>query len=184
MGVGLRRVDKGCVGAVGSAVGGTVDDRFEAAEGGKGVVRFSGGGIVDFLDDVGTVEGGDGVPRFSDGGAKNPDLRDDDGMSVERATAPSSSGLSNVSALRVSAAGIVVELRRDEPRAPLCGSGPSGGVFPIVTTSTLVEFLQRVIRSRHESSFFHCSEIITLRQSAALRNQSIEITCRFGILCS
>ena len=111
MGVGLRAVDGGC-GVSRFSGGGIVDLRVEE---GSGV----GGGIVDLRDDDGVADGGKGVMRLSDGGTV--DLRDDEGSSVERAAAPSSSIASNASPLRGSAAGVFIEERRDEPRAELCG---------------------------------------------------------------
>ncbi len=142
-------------------MGGKVDFRVDGAtEGGLGVVRFSGGGIVDFREEPGVPEGGRGVVRFSGGIVER---REDAGSTDERAAPASSSPASSVSAFRGSTAGICAEERRDEPRGELCGSGPSGGVFHIVTALTLVEFSQRVIPSRHEreipSSLEDCVKI-------------------------
>jgi hypothetical protein len=88
-------------------------------DGGSGVTRFSDGGIVDLRDDEGTTDGGKGVSRLSDGGTV--DLRDDDGNNVARPVPASSSLASDTSPLRGSTAGVLVEERRDEPRAELCG---------------------------------------------------------------
>lgn len=110
-GVGLRITGGVCgVGRL-SVLGGCVDLRVNGdAEGGSGVMRFSGGGIVDLRDDDGLVDGG-GVDT----------LREDAGSTDERAGTASSSTASSDSPPRGSAAGICVEERRDEPRAELCG---------------------------------------------------------------
>ncbi len=118
------------------------------ADGGDGVWRLSVGGIVDLRDEVGAPEGGNGVVRFSGGGMVEY-LRVDAGSTVARAAPDSSSDPSKVSPLRGSTADTFVEERRDELFAELCGAGTSGGVFPIVTELTLVEFSQRVIPSLH-----------------------------------
>jgi hypothetical protein len=157
IGVGFRTKDEGC-GVKRESTAGTSDDlRVNGpAEGGSGVVRFSGGGIVDLRaddgvtdDGCGVVEGGSGVIRFSDGIVD--DRREDDGKGVERAAPASSSTASNDSPVLGCTAGIFVEERRDEPLAELCGGGASGGVFPIVTSFTLVDFSQRVIRCRQKT---------------------------------
>lgn len=150
IGVGLRFVDGGWGVAECSALGGIVDERLAPADGGKGVRRLSGGGIVDFRVDVGTTDGGNGVARFSDGGIVE-DLRDEAGRTLARATAASSSAASSESAFRGSPAAIFVELRRDEPRAAFCDCGASGDVFPIVTRLTLIHVSQRVIPSLTKS---------------------------------
>jgi len=151
-GVGLRFVGGGCGDAVCSALGGIVDERFDAVDGGDGVKRFSGGGIVDLRDEVGTAEGGKGVARFSEGGTVD-DLRDEAGRTLALATPASSSATSDPSAFRGSEAAIFVEERRDEPRAAFCDGGASGDVFPIVTTLTLIHVSQRVIPSLTKSPF-------------------------------
>jgi hypothetical protein len=87
-----------------------------AADGGNGVMRFSGGGIVDLRND-GDADGGSGVIRFSDAVGS---LRED-GSTVERTAATSSSRASGVSPPRGSREGVCVEDRRDEPFAELCG---------------------------------------------------------------
>lgn len=145
IGVGLRFTDGGCGDC--SAVGGIVDERLGATDAGDGVdARLSGGGIVDLRDDVGATEGGNGVTRFSDGGIVE-DLRDEAGSTLARTATASSSAASSPSAFRGSPAAIFVEERRDEPRAAFCDDGASGGVFPIVTTLTLIHVSQRVIHS-------------------------------------
>lgn len=120
-GVGLRITDDGCDVMRFSTLGGAVDLRDEeagATEGGCGVMRFSGGGIVDLRDEEGVTDGGGGVDRFS---ACIGNLREDAGSTDERAGTASSSTASNVSPLRGSTAGVCVEERRDEPRDELCG---------------------------------------------------------------
>lgn len=187
IGVGLRATDVGC-GVARMSGGGIVDLRVDetvdgtvdgTADGGSGVVRFSGGGIVDLRVDTGVAEGGNGVSRFSDGGAA--DLRDA-GNSVARAAPTSSSLASGVSPLRGSTAGVLIEERRDEPRAELCGGAPSDDVFPIVTLLTLVHFSQRVIRSRQESSVPRPRDNHAIDISGAHRLAKTEITSQFGIL--
>lgn len=126
-GVNLRGTAGGAMARL-SPLGGAADLCVDA-EGGSGVMRFSGGGIVDLRDEVGATDGGSGVKRFSDGIGN---LREDAGSTDERAGTASSS-TSSASLTRGSEDGDSVEVRRDEPRTELCGSGPSGGVFPIVT---------------------------------------------------
>lgn len=172
-GVGLRGTPELCA-AVRRSGGGMVDLRVDGATaGGCGVNRLSAGGTVggtaDLRDEEGTADGGNGVSRFSDGGAV--DLREDDGIRVERPDPASSSAASVASPPRGSTAGIFVEERRDEPLAALCDEDASGGVFPIVTLSTLVELSHRVICSRHVGSI-----------QSRCATQLPEITYQFDIL--
>lgn len=150
-GEALRTTAGGCGVERLSELGGKFDARFtDEADGGSGVRRLSGGGIVDLRADVGAPEGGSGVVRFSGGMVEC--LREDAGSTDARPTPKSSSMGSNGSPLRGSVAGTNVEERRDEPRAELCGGGTSGGVFPIVTKLTLVDFSQRVIHSLRQGA--------------------------------
>ncbi|MBK9259299.1 MAG: hypothetical protein IPM54_05630 [Polyangiaceae bacterium] len=146
-GVGLRVADGGSGVVRPSALGGTVDLREPGdADGGSGVIRLSGGGIVD-LREVGDADGGCGVMRLSGGGIVG--VRRDEGSSVERDAPASSSLLPKVSPLLGSSAGVFKDERREGPRAAPSGVEASGGLFPIVTKLTLVDFSQRVRCSRY-----------------------------------
>gem|GEM_PF-5401148 len=108
-GSGVLRAVEGGSGVVRlSALGGAVDLRDDVdADGGNGVVRFSGGGIVDLRK---VLYGGNGSARFSVGAAAD-DRREDEGSSVERVTPTSSPPASKVSSTGGTTAGIFAEER-------------------------------------------------------------------------